>query len=466
MPPFASVRYNDWRHIDVAPFRDFKPDLPVSVIVPYFEAPRALGLTLAALERQTWPRALYEVVIVDDGSRVPLEPPGTTRLNVTVVRQEDRGFGAARARNTGVRAAVHDILLFLDGDMLPEAGWLAAHARWHHAAGGLLTLGFRGHVGADGLDPDRIRNRSGSLREVFAGQDVDPSWVEPHMRRTRDLTSRDDDPFKVVVSANLGIRRDLYELTGGFDESFTRWGSEDTEFGYRVYTHGGVLVPVREAFAWHQGRWAEGRSRKRASLQRQGPKLAHLIAHRAFRPAAGGRIFAVPQYVVTVRAAEGPAARIVETTEDVLADGEHDLVVRIRMPETDERCGWLRDQFDPDPRVRLCATGSVLDAFPAAPFHVTLPAGARFASGLVRRLRTRLGTAVQLTAVLDDEPRVSITRAWALHRARRTGRDAAEFGDVVTVPGWRLRIGSDSGPGLFSRMFGARRAFRRSRGGR
>ena len=49
------------------------------------------------------------------------------------VRQERRGFGLARARNAGAQAAAHDILVFLDGDVIPEAGLVAAHARWHHA---------------------------------------------------------------------------------------------------------------------------------------------------------------------------------------------------------------------------------------------------------------------------------------------------------------------------------------------
>ena len=52
------------------------------------------------------------------------------------------GFGLARARNAGARAALHDILVFLDGDVIAEARLLAARARWHHAVSDALTLGF------------------------------------------------------------------------------------------------------------------------------------------------------------------------------------------------------------------------------------------------------------------------------------------------------------------------------------
>ena len=42
----------------------FVPELPVSVVVPYYAQPEELGRTLAALEGQTYPRELFEVVVV------------------------------------------------------------------------------------------------------------------------------------------------------------------------------------------------------------------------------------------------------------------------------------------------------------------------------------------------------------------------------------------------------------------
>ena len=67
-PPPAGARGNDWRSLPVAPVEFFEPDMVVTVVIPYFEAPEALALTLAGLEGQTYPRELFEVVVVDDGS--------------------------------------------------------------------------------------------------------------------------------------------------------------------------------------------------------------------------------------------------------------------------------------------------------------------------------------------------------------------------------------------------------------
>ena len=455
MPKPASIQYNDWRQVDVPAPEAFTPTLPVSVIIPAYEPPaETLARTLAALEGQTYPRDLFEVVIVDDGSQPPLAQPRSTPLDVKVVRQERRGFGAARARNTGARAAAHDILLFLDSDMLAEAGWMAAHARWHHVVSDALTLGFRNHVEVDDLDAETIRCRTGSLQALFSDRPTEPAWVEAHLLRTNDLTSRADDLFRVVTSADFGIRKDFYELVGGFDESFVRWGLEDTELGYRTYTRGGLLVPVRDAFAWHQDRLAENADAGERRLRRQYGKVAHLIAHRGFRRRSPGRIFQVPQYVVTIEAGSFPVEHVVKIAGDILADRERDLVVRVETcaSDEDERSAWLRDVFGPDPRVRVAPACSALDEFPAASFHVTLPAGAAFATDLVHRLRAGLGSAATAAAVLPDgRGRVSITRAWALHRARRTGSDPADFGDARALSARSLKLTTCAPPKRMSR---------------
>lgn len=451
-PAPSAVRNNDWRQIDVAPAQEFVPVLPVSVIVPYYDAPKELALTLAALEGQRYPRHLFEVVVVDDGSPVPLAPPRSTPLDVKVVHQEDRGFGAARARNTGARTASHDILLFLDGDMLPESGWLAAHARWHHAAADVLTVGLRTHVAVEGVEATMVRERPGTLAELFEHRASSPeASVLRYLANSDELTSPGDHHFTVMVSANFGIGRRLYDEAGGFDESFTRWGLEDTEFAWRVYNQGGVLVPARDAQAWHQG-LEPMNEYKRCSRRRQEAKVAHLIPHRNLRHARYGSSFAVPEYVVAIDAGQLPVEWVVEVTETVLAEPTHDLAVCIELPRNDPRRIALGERFGPEPRVRIDSPGSAVDAYPAAPLHVRLPANVNFAPDIAGRLRAALGPAARASAELADGSHVSITRAWALHRSRRCGRGVADVGEVVTTTAKALRIAG--GPSLAYNAFG------------
>ena len=440
-PGPAAVRGNDWRQVAVPAPAAFRPALPISVVVPCFKAQGALELTLAGLEGQDYPRPLFEVIVVDDGSCPPLRVPASTPLRVRTMRQERRGFGLARARNAGARMALHDILVFLDGDVIAEAGLLAAHARWHHAVSDALTLGFCAYVSVEGMDAAAVRDRPASLAALFAGRPFDKPWLERHMARTADLTSGRDDVFRAVTGHNLGISRTFFEEVGGFDESFARYGGEDTEFGYRVQMRGGLLVPARNAFGWHQGRWAEDRGGKERDQEIQGAKLAHLVADPGFRGAAPGRSYTVPRHVVTIEAGDAPLGRLVESAEALLADPEGDLAVCIEAPgDPDARCA-LEETLGPDPRVHVSAPAAALDAFPVSPFHIALPAGAVPGPGLVRGLRSALGDAVTATVVLAGGAQASIARAWALHRARRSGGSAADYGEARRIAAGRLALG-------------------------
>ncbi|MDE2753584.1 MAG: glycosyltransferase, partial [Gemmatimonadota bacterium] len=462
-PPPADVSGNDWTSLAVEPPETFRPTLPVSVVVTYYEAPEALELTLAALEGQDYPREMFEVVIVDDGSHPPLKAPTDSPLSIRVVHQEDMGFGLARARNTGARAASNPILVFLDCDMMPEAGWLAQHARWHHAANDALTLGFRAHVEVDGIDAGAVRARAGSLAELFADRPSDrPAWIEYHMTRTRELTSDDDDLFRVVTGGNLGISRSFFESVGGYDETFTQWGAEDTEFGYRVYTMGGLLVPVRDALCWHQGAGAAPSENESVSLKLQQAKISQLIAHHSFRETAPGRSFTVPQHVVTVQA--GKASDQMSTAEQVLANGVHDLVVWIAEPDDPKAVQEsdrerIRRLLAGDPRVRFGPSDGASSAIPVASFHISIPAGSTVKSTAVARLRRELGVSAQASIELPGGRRAEIVRTRALNRAARSGISLHEH---TTSTPTRRRSARSSAVGKLGRVLAhmAREAIR------
>ena len=97
----------------------------VSVVVPHYSDLRGLAACLDALDRQTYPRDGFEIVVADNAS-----PEGPEALNsvvagrarVTIVT--DRGAGPAR--NGGVALSQGTILAFTDSDCIPAPGWLAA----------------------------------------------------------------------------------------------------------------------------------------------------------------------------------------------------------------------------------------------------------------------------------------------------------------------------------------------------
>ena len=120
----------------------------VSVVIPYFENQRGLDRLLAALACQDMAAREFEVVIADDGSATPPVLPATP-FTCSVVRQENLGFRAGAARNLGARASSGTVLVFLDGDMIPEPGFLTALLAGRDAADdghGALAVGARHHA--------------------------------------------------------------------------------------------------------------------------------------------------------------------------------------------------------------------------------------------------------------------------------------------------------------------------------
>ena len=428
-PPPNAVRYNDWRQVAVLETAAFTPSEGVTVVVPYHEAPGELALTLAAVERQRYPEGLLEVVVVDDGSRAPPPSPAGPGLDVRLVRQPRRGFGLARARNRGASEARHEILVFLDGDMIPDDGLVAAHARWHHAVADAVTFGFRSDADTAGVDAAAVR-AGASARWGWRDSEHDRKWL---LARTGDLVTGDDDVYCALTGNNFAMRRDFYRALGGSDESFDRYGGEDRELAYRAHVAGALLVPVRDARAWHREPRGEGVRWRRHEIRRQWPKLADQIAHETARPRSAGRIYAVPMHVATVEARGVSADRAAAAVQALLADPLGDLTVRIEVDVDSSRDrAWLRDCFGSDPRVTVAPERPALDAFPASPFHLRVPAEGCTA-GLLTRMRAALGTAVAATLALGPHGTATMARAWALHRARRTGREIAEFGEVVAV---------------------------------
>lgn len=83
-----------------------------------------LGAAVAAIEKQTWPRAQIEVLVVLDDEITP-ETAAELELrypNARFVRSEAANYFSAK--NGGARAAKGSIVVLLDGDCEPSPDWL------------------------------------------------------------------------------------------------------------------------------------------------------------------------------------------------------------------------------------------------------------------------------------------------------------------------------------------------------
>jgi glycosyltransferase involved in cell wall biosynthesis len=195
------------------------PEPAVSVVVPAFDSKATIAGTLDALAAQELEQP-YEVIVVDDSSS-----DGTAAIAegasgpVRVIRSEH--LGAAAARNLGAAAAKAAVLAFTDADCEPDPHWLSA--------------GLGAIADAD-LVQGVVRPSPGAKRFPF------------------DRTLWVVEEAGLYETANLLVRRDLFERLGGFQDLLGAEGrplSEDVWFGWRARRGGAVTAFSEDVVVHH-----------------------------------------------------------------------------------------------------------------------------------------------------------------------------------------------------------------------
>src|SRR5271165_5837307 len=100
--------------------------LTTSVVIPCYNVTDYLPEALDSVRRQTLP--VKEIVLIDDGSSVPLAPPAEwCGPQINLIRTANRGLPAAR--NLGVTHCAGDLVAFLDADDVWLPGKIEAQTR-------------------------------------------------------------------------------------------------------------------------------------------------------------------------------------------------------------------------------------------------------------------------------------------------------------------------------------------------
>ncbi|MCX6787184.1 MAG: glycosyltransferase [Candidatus Kaiserbacteria bacterium] len=218
-------------------------DFPLSVILLTHNQSDILSVQMAALEHQEDVRATeFEVIVTDDSSRVEELKKierilDKTNLSCRLVRQMFDRFWAARARNNAINASKGRLLLFLDGDMIPEVDLLSRHLLAHMGRTNHVVAGnrLRRRFGFQGNDFDQIlelcRNSSSSDPDIIR-------WQQGEERK-RGKFIQSANPWRAVFGCHFSVNAAPEVI---FDESFKGWGPEDAEFAYRLARHHGYSV--------------------------------------------------------------------------------------------------------------------------------------------------------------------------------------------------------------------------------
>lgn len=189
----------------------------LSVVIPAFRAEHHLAACLRGFAAQSVDG--FEVVVVDDCS-----PDGTAAVaegfGVRVVRQATNG-GAAAARNAGAAAADGAVLLFVDSDVVPEPGLVAATLAVFDAGATVAT----GCYGPEPANPAPLA-RYKAL------------WTWHCWQQSAGQTGESGH----IQGALAAVRADVFEAVGGFDESYVGGSVEDYEWSIRAREAGHAIA--------------------------------------------------------------------------------------------------------------------------------------------------------------------------------------------------------------------------------
>jgi GT2 family glycosyltransferase len=205
-------------------------DAPIfSIVIPTYKRPEQLAVCLQACARLEYPHDRFEIIIVDDGSPVPVEVPkhdGSSLVNITCLRQLNSG--PASARNFGAEHARGEILAFTDDDCVPTPQWLRELAQSFND----VPIGLVGGRTINGL----LENPYSTASQII----VDEAYAYFHSQNS-DL--------RFFASNNMAVAAELFHKSGGFDSSFRI--SEDRDFCHRWIRQGKPLIYDPEAIVYH-----------------------------------------------------------------------------------------------------------------------------------------------------------------------------------------------------------------------
>lgn len=209
------------------------PHVELSIIVPAFNAAATIGAQLDALQSQEWD-APWEVVVADNGSTddtaAIVAARAATDARIRLVDAGDQS-GASHARNAAIAASTGTSIAFCDADDVVGDRWVAA------MGSALRTTQF-----VTGPQEYMMLNEPW-LHGVYGSRPATELQLFAEI-------------FPFGPTANLGIRRELFERLGGFDLSIAVY--EDLELCLRAWLDGVDLQFVPDASVHYRYRTTVG----------------------------------------------------------------------------------------------------------------------------------------------------------------------------------------------------------------
>lgn len=191
------------------------PYTGVSIVIPTHNEHAYIRRTIESILEETPKVTLAEILVIDDGSEPAIEADLPVNLEkVKIIRFKERK-GLITAKQIGGDVAVGSVVIFLDGHVKPESGWLKYILR------DINTNEKRIVVPAvpilDGMSWTVAPNAAIGYKMMFSW-DLGFQWFEDA-----------NDEVPCMSGGLLAVSKKWWNYTGGLDDGLRQWGIENIE---------------------------------------------------------------------------------------------------------------------------------------------------------------------------------------------------------------------------------------------
>jgi len=189
--------------------------IKTSIIIPVYNESVELIKVLIALEKQTYPKEKFEIIVVDNGSTDNTSEVIKRFKSIRYILQTEYLNSSYSSRNRGIEVAKGDIIVLLDGTVIPCKEWL--------------------HEGLKCMMKKNADIVTSNVRFNFYGKVTAGKLYDSNNATTEKQVKERG----VAVTASLFVKASLFEKLGLFKEGAKTaedgiWTWNATQKGYKL----------------------------------------------------------------------------------------------------------------------------------------------------------------------------------------------------------------------------------------